>query len=268
MGELTESVRDVVDLLALGEPLGLDALDSLTEPGAVEDAEQRGLVRIVHEPRLAARLAHPLYGEVRRAEIGQLRARRLRGLIATALAVKARRPSRSGVRCWPWNPISAPTQDRCSRQPTRPSGCSISPWGSGWPAAAADAGAGFDARLTQAMALSWLSRGDEAEGILAGLADSAPNEMMSALVTGARLGNLFWTLRRTDEAERLLASELERAEGPTHALLHRFPRSLRRLARPPSPGARRRARVPGRARAARHRGPPGRLRCGRRQAPS
>ena len=133
MGELTETVRDVVDLLALGEPLGLDALGSLTERGAVEVAEQRGLVRIVHAPRLAARLAHPLYGEVRRAEIGQLRARRLRGLIATALSVKARRPSRSGVRCWPWNPISAPTQDRCSRQPTRPSGCSISPWGSGWP---------------------------------------------------------------------------------------------------------------------------------------
>src|SRR5215207_1392056 len=53
MGELTESVRDVVDLLALGEPLALDALGSLTEPGAVEDAEQRGLVRIVGEPRLA-----------------------------------------------------------------------------------------------------------------------------------------------------------------------------------------------------------------------
>ena len=86
MGELIESVRDVIDILALGEPLGLDALNSLTEPGAVEEAEQHGLVRIVDEPRLSARLAHPLYGEVRRSEIGRVRARRLRGLIATALS--------------------------------------------------------------------------------------------------------------------------------------------------------------------------------------
>ena len=88
--------------------------------------------------------------------------------------------------------------------------------------AAADAGGGFDARLTQAMALSWLSRGDEAEGILAGLADSAPDEVASAMVTGARLGNLFWTLRRTDEAELLLIQRLERAEGPTRPLLTAF----------------------------------------------
>ena len=72
------------------------------------------------------------------------------------------------------------------------------------------------------MALSWLSRGDEAEGILAGLADSAPNEMMSTLVTGARLGNLFWTLQRTDEAELLLSQRLELAEGPTRPLFTAF----------------------------------------------
>ena len=79
--------------------------------------------------------------------------------------------------------------------------------------AAAEAGGGFDARLAQALALSWLSRGEEADDILAGLSGSAPNDEAWALVTGARLGNLFWTLRRTDDAERLLAETLERAEG-------------------------------------------------------
>ena len=222
MGELTETVRDVVDLLALGEPLGLDALGSLTERGAVEVAEQRGLVRIVHEPRLAARLAHPLYGEVRRAEIGQLRARRLRGLIATALSREG--PSAEPLRC---AVLALESDLRPDPGPLLAAahqaiGLFDLALGERLARAAADAGAGFDARLTQAMALSWLSRGDEAEGILAGLADSAPNEVMSTLVTGARLGNLFWTLQRTDEAELLLSQWLERAEGPTHPLFTAF----------------------------------------------
>ena len=238
MGELTESVRDVVDLLALGEPLGLDALGSLTERGAVEVAEQRGLVRIVREPRLTARLAHPLYGEVRRAEIGQLRARRLRGLIATALSREgsSAEPLRSAVLALESD--LRPDPGRLLAAAHQAIGLFDLALGERLARAAAEAGAGFEARLTQAIALSWLSRGDEAEGILAGLSGSAPDEQAWAVVTGARLGNLFWTLRRTDEAELLLAQSLERAEGRTRTLAHGFPRRLRRLARPSSPGAR------------------------------
>lgn len=45
MGQLSERVRDVVDVLALGEPLGVALLAQLTDPAAVEDAEGCGLVR-------------------------------------------------------------------------------------------------------------------------------------------------------------------------------------------------------------------------------
>jgi DNA-binding CsgD family transcriptional regulator len=222
MGELTESVRDVLDLLALGEPLALDALGSLTEPGAIEDAEQRGLVRIVGEPRLAARLAHPLYGEVRRTEIGRVRARRLRGLIATALASddspaehlrRAVLALDSDLRPNPGQFLAA------ARQAVALFDLSL---GERLARAAAEAGGGFEARLTQAFALSWLSRGDEAEDILAGLSGSAPDDKAWALVTGGRLGNLFWTLRRTDDAERLLAETLEQTAGPTRSYFVAF----------------------------------------------
>ncbi len=222
MGELTDTVRDVVDLLALGEPLGLDALGSLTERGAVEVAEQRGLLRIVHEPRLAARLAHPLYGEVRRAEIGQLRARRLRGLIASALSREG--SSAESLRC---AVLALESDLRPAPGPLLAAahqaiGLYDVALGERLARAAAEAGGGFEARLTQAMALSWLSRGDEAEGILAGLSKAAPDEATSAMVTGARLGNLFWTLRRTDEAESLLTQRLERPEGQTPSLFTAF----------------------------------------------
>ncbi|MBC6468627.1 helix-turn-helix transcriptional regulator [Actinomadura alba] len=87
MGRLSEQVRNVVDVLALGEPLGAGLLTELTDAAAVEEAEARGLVSVERDgPALRARLTHPLYGEVRRAGMGMLRARRLRGHIATALA--------------------------------------------------------------------------------------------------------------------------------------------------------------------------------------
>lgn len=80
-------VREVVDLLAVCEPLDVALLGELAGPGAAEAAEDAGLVTIDHlGGGLHGRLAHPLYGEVRRATIGLLRARRLRGRIATALA--------------------------------------------------------------------------------------------------------------------------------------------------------------------------------------
>jgi hypothetical protein len=55
-------------------------------------AQHRGLVgdeqeaSTVEADRTMVRLDHPLYGEVRLAGLGTLRARRLRGAIATALA--------------------------------------------------------------------------------------------------------------------------------------------------------------------------------------
>jgi DNA-binding CsgD family transcriptional regulator len=219
MGELTDSVRDVVDLVALGEPLALDALGSLTERGAVEVAEQRGLVRVVREASLTARLAHPLYGEVRRSEMGQLRARRLRGLIVSAVSRdgSSAEPLRSAVLALDSDLRPAPESLLAAAR--RAMGLFDLALGERLARAAAEAGAGFGARLAQASALSWLSRGEEAERILADLSGSAPDEQALAMVTGHRLGNLFWTLRRTDDAELLLAQSLERAEGPTPLFL-------------------------------------------------
>lgn len=225
MGELTRSVRNVVDLLALGEPIGLDALGMLTEPGAVELAEQRGLIRIGQTPPLAARLAHPLYGEVARVAIGQVRARRLRGLIATTLESAAMTSAHnSPTQLLRWA-VLAVDSDLIS-DPARllaaarlAIGLFDLALGERLARAAAEAGGGFDARLTQAFALSWLSRGEEAEARLVSLAASAPDPATAAVVTVARAGNLFWTLGRTDEAEQVLTQHPSSTDGATTALL-------------------------------------------------
>ena len=94
IGDLPSSVGDVVDTLAVGEPLDLALLSKITDPAAVEDAELRGLITFDHTgTSVDARLAHPLYGEVRRERAASVRLRRLRGLVAAA-ARRIRGPRR------------------------------------------------------------------------------------------------------------------------------------------------------------------------------
>jgi hypothetical protein len=59
-----------MEVLAFGEPLGVPLLMGLTDAVAVEQVEARRLVEAYPDGRrLQARLAHPLFGEVQRAQI-------------------------------------------------------------------------------------------------------------------------------------------------------------------------------------------------------
>jgi len=83
---LSQSVSDVVDVLAIGEPIGLESLRRITDAEAVEEAETRGLINLNKvDGRVEVRVAHPLYGEVRRKRSPSTRIRRLRGLVAADL---------------------------------------------------------------------------------------------------------------------------------------------------------------------------------------
>ena len=87
IGALPRPVSDVIDALAVGEPIELAALTRITDPAAVEEADTRGLITL--EPVVGGvevRVAHPLYGEVRRKRAAPTRLRRLRGLVAAELA--------------------------------------------------------------------------------------------------------------------------------------------------------------------------------------
>ncbi|HEX2285079.1 MAG TPA: LuxR C-terminal-related transcriptional regulator [Mycobacterium sp.] len=87
IGTLATAVGEVIDALAVGEPIDFASLVRITDPAAVEDAETRGLITLERaEGRMEVRLAHPLYGEVRRRRVPSTRLRRLRGRVATELA--------------------------------------------------------------------------------------------------------------------------------------------------------------------------------------
>src|SRR6185312_11192890 len=87
VGALPAPVSDVIDALAVGEPIELAALRRITDAAAVEEADTRGIIAL--EPvagGVEVRVAHPLYGEVRRRRAAPTRLRRLRGLVAAELA--------------------------------------------------------------------------------------------------------------------------------------------------------------------------------------
>ncbi|MFD2091507.1 LuxR C-terminal-related transcriptional regulator [Blastococcus deserti] len=222
MGRFSDGVRDVVDLLALGEPLPAELLGRLTSPEAVEDAESAGLVRIdTDSARLQARLTHPLYGEVRRAGLGTLRSRRLRGSIATGLQADGAETSADVLR----RAVLAADSDlppdpalflAASHQAVRLFDLVL---GERLARAAVDGGGGPDAQLVLALSLSWLSRGKEADALLGGLAGTALQQGTRGLAVAARIGNLFWTLRRPAEAEAVLAGALAAASDESERTL-------------------------------------------------
>ncbi len=87
IGALPTTVSDVIDTLAVGEPIELGALTRMSGAAAVEEADLRGLITLDHaNGRIETRVAHPLYGEVRRNRAAPTRLRRLRGLVARELA--------------------------------------------------------------------------------------------------------------------------------------------------------------------------------------
>lgn len=71
---LSARQRRVLELLALGEPLAVDVLASLTANQTLAAMEHQGLVS--HQ-RDGMRLAHPVYGEVLAARLGATRTRAL-----------------------------------------------------------------------------------------------------------------------------------------------------------------------------------------------
>jgi hypothetical protein len=151
MGRLPEPLIEVVDVLALGEPLGVPVLSRLTSPPDVEEAEVRGLI----DPRLMT-----------------VAARDAIRLLDVALAEQLAR-------------------------------------------VAVDASGDFDARLTLALALSWLNRGADAEREFAALADRARTAQERVTVAAPSTANLFWTGRDPARAEEVLRAAT--AEAPEDA---------------------------------------------------
>ena len=207
IGQLPEAQRDVLNALAVGEPLGIPLLVTLTDPVAVEQVEARGLVEVYRDGRrLQARLAHPLYGEVQRGQMGVLHARRLCGRIACALASTGGRRAGDTLRRATLMLDSDLQADSvlltsAARRATELGDFALAERVA---RAAVAAGGGFESRLLLVNALAWSGRGDEADAELVGLGALARTDAQRARTAIHRVVGLVWALGRPVEAEVVL----------------------------------------------------------------
>ncbi|MGI5213721.1 LuxR C-terminal-related transcriptional regulator [Plantactinospora sp. CA-290183] len=112
IGQLEQGVRAVVELVAMGEPIGLTLLSRATDNSDVELAEERGLIRVVtHDRRANVRLGHPLYGEVVRRRCPVTRARRLNARLAELVEEAGTRRRDDLLRVAVWRLDSGTAQD-------------------------------------------------------------------------------------------------------------------------------------------------------------
>ena len=225
IGALPPQVGDVVDVLAVGEPLELGSLTRITDAAAVEEADLRSLVTVeTVEGQTLVRLAHPLYAEVRRQRTAPTRLRRLRGLVVAELAVSERSDDvRTVVR------RAALSVD--SDLPPDPELLIRAALGTVWLAdlplaeklarAAIRAGGRAEANFIHAHALSWLNRGEEADSVLESIPQSQLNEEDQSRRACLRAVNMLWSLRDPDGAKRhvddVVASTSSHAPGSLDA---------------------------------------------------
>ncbi len=100
---LEREVRDVVDLVALGEPLGFDLLRHAATGEAIEAAEQAGMITIVRDDvRRDARMSHPMFGDVATRLMGEARTTRICGRLLELLEQTPMRRGDDIVRATTW----------------------------------------------------------------------------------------------------------------------------------------------------------------------
>jgi DNA-binding CsgD family transcriptional regulator len=86
IGRLDEPVRKVLELVALGEPIGLTLIQRECGEAAVRTAEESQLIRVLEdEMRANIRLTHPIYGEILRQTMSKTRARTRRAELAALI---------------------------------------------------------------------------------------------------------------------------------------------------------------------------------------
>ena len=234
MGAVPEAVLEVVDVVSVGEPLDRATLATVVDAHPFEEAERRGLITV--SGAIGAeivRIGHPLYGEVRLAQCGRLRLRRLRGRLAAALSRLSARALTDPVRVgllWLDSDL-APNPEVYLRAAEAAFLRIDLENAERFAQAAVAAGADINAHLLHAHALVLLNSGEQAAAILDAFTAADLPEPTWSEVVHSRAANLMWPLGRPTESWAVIDDALAAASGDLAADLFAF-----RVCSWPSPG--------------------------------
>ena len=224
IGGLTPGLRDVLELVAFGEPLGLPLLRQVCAAADVEEAEDRGLIRVVVDgKRRDVRLAHPLYGEVVRRHCAVTRSQRLLATVADLVERAGARRRDDLLRVAVWRLDSGTAQDGglLLDAAVQAFGRIDLALAQRLAEEARESGAGWDAAELLATVLLFADNPDDAIAVLDGAVDGPPARRITARATVA-----FWGLGRPAAADKLAAA---RVGDPADQARMRSIESLMRL---------------------------------------
>jgi len=160
--QLDEPERDLLQMVALHEPLGTAEIGALSDSSVAESLERKSMSAIrVDGRRAQVWLAHPLYGEVARATISPLRQRELSRRLAAVVEGLGRRRREDALVVATWRLVAGggdPDVLLAGAQVARARNDAV--LAGRLAAAAAEAGGGFPAHF--AIAEAAYQRGDEA----------------------------------------------------------------------------------------------------------
>lgn len=218
-GTIPAGVRDVVDLVAVGQPIERRRLAALVDQFAIEEAEQRDLVRTSGD---AVYVGHPMYAEVRLTQCGPLRLRRLRGLAASAMRDDAG-PANAVRRGLLWLESDLPPDPEVlSAAATAASSLLDFDLAARLSRAAEESGVGVEARVHLAYNLLMSQKGEDAAAVIDSIATDEVSESAFINDIVLRAANLLWTKRAPDESWRVIDEGLVGATGPRRGQLLAF----------------------------------------------
>ncbi|MGK2882867.1 MAG: LuxR C-terminal-related transcriptional regulator [Mycobacterium sp.] len=222
LAEAGESAMSAVKYLALYEPLAIDTLSRLAGAQAVDDAEFRGLIRVVEDGSVVnARISHPLYGDVVRRRIGAASARALRGEIVGVLGQQQPATAADRIRMAELYMGSDQEPDGALLVAAAKDAISLAnlPLGERFARVAFDQGDGLRSGALLSRSLLWQGRPAEADEILTRFDPDDLDELQLVQWGVPRLSILFWSLGYVDQAHEVLALLDSRVTHPALALV-------------------------------------------------
>ena len=219
---LPDPVLHALRLLTFCEPLDLDTLTKIAGDDAVDEAETRGLIRVIDDHHgTDVRFNHPLFGEVIRRRLGMAAARRLRGELVRALSDRPLNSPAERIRLAELMIDSDQEADvsllvAAARDAIALTNITL---GERLARAAVGQGGGLAASELLARSLLWQGNAAEAEETLGLFDPDEMNELELVRWGAARIANLQWSMGDAEGADQVLELLRGRLTHPALRLL-------------------------------------------------
>ncbi len=206
-----------LELVAFGEPIGVDVIERLSSGAALERLERRGLLATeLDDRRVQARLAHPLHGDVLRERTPLFRARAVCRALADEVEASGvrRRGDVLRVALWRLDGGGTARPDLLLEAARMAAFANDDKVAVRLARASFDLEPSFEAGHVLADCLYSSGETDQIEAVLSQVEPLARDDFERTAVALVRSFNLFWHLGSVDQAVGVIEAVLPQLEDP------------------------------------------------------